>query len=86
MPRFFIDTSDQQEFVRDDVGAEYADLEAARAAATTVLPDMARNELPDGDTRTLLAIVRREDGRIALQASLTFQVTYDPEPFPGVAP
>ena len=75
MPRFYIDTSDQSVFCRDDQGKEYPDLDAARSAAVTVLPDMARDELPDGDARTFLAIVRDADGRLLLQAGLSLHVT-----------
>ena len=75
MPRFYIDTSDQNHFVWDDVGKDYFDLEAAKAEAVSALPDMARDELPDGDARTFLAIVRGENGRALLQASLTLSVT-----------
>ncbi len=76
MPRFFIDTSDQEHFVRDETGHDFEDVEAAKAAAVDALPDMARDELPDGDARTFLAIVRGQDGGPLLQASLTLQVTF----------
>ena len=75
MPRFFIDTSDQDRFVRDETGYEFDDVEAAKAAAVDALPDMARDELPDGDARTFLAIVRGSNGAPLLQASLTLHVT-----------
>ena len=42
MPRFFIDTSDQKRFVRDEIGIECKDVEAAKTAAVDALPDMAR--------------------------------------------
>lgn len=75
MPRFYIDTSDEELFVRDEDGRDYVDVEAAKQAAVDALPDMAREALPDGDVRTFLAIVRGEDGRALLQASLKLQVT-----------
>ena len=75
MPRFFIDTSDQDLFVRDEIGADYEDVEAAKAAAVDALPDMARDKLPDGDARSFMAIVRGPDGGALLQASLTLHVT-----------
>ena len=75
MPRFFIDTSDDESFVLDDTGQELANLAAAKQEAVSALPDMARDILPDGDHRTFLAIVRGEDGRMLLQASLTLAVT-----------
>lgn len=75
MPRFFIDTSDQDLFVHDDVGQDFPDLEAAKEEAVATLPDMARDKLPDGDSRVFLAVVRGEDGRTLIQASLSLQVT-----------
>lgn len=74
MPLFFIDTSDQDNFYRDDEGSEFADLQAAKAAAVGALPDMARDELPDGDARTFLAIVRDAHGAPILQAALSLHV------------
>ena len=75
MPRFYIDTSDQDHFVRDETGHEFEDVDAAKAAAVDALPDMARDVLPDGDARTFLAIVRGADGRSLLQASLTLNIS-----------
>lgn len=75
MPRFFIDTCDQDHFVRDETGDEYEDVEAAKTAAVDALPDMARDELPDGDARTFMALVRGPSGEPLLQASLLFQIT-----------
>lgn len=74
MPRFFIDTSDQALFVRHEEGRELSDVEAAKAVAVSVLPDMAREVLPDGDARTFLAIVRDESGGMVLQAALNLHV------------
>ena len=76
MPRFFVDTSDQQHFVRDITGHEFEDVDAARSAASAVLPDMARDVLPDGDARTFLAIVRDDQHRTLLQASLSLSVVW----------
>lgn len=74
MPRFFINTSDQSRFVRDDTGHDCLDIDEAKRLAVSALPDMAREELPDGDDRTFLAVVRGEDGRTLLQCTLTLQV------------
>lgn len=75
MQHFFIDTSDQDHFVRDDTGHDFEDVEEAKAAAVDALPDMARDVLPDGDARTFLAIVRGGDGSPLLQASLSLNIT-----------
>ena len=76
MPVFFIDTSDQDIFVRDLEGHDFADLQAAKTAAVSALPDMARDELPDGDNRIFLAVVRDEEGRNLVQATMSFGVTW----------
>ena len=76
VPRFYIDTSDQQYFARDEKGYEFEDVEAARAAAISALPDMARDVLPDGDARTFLAVVRDEQNRTLLQATLSLGVVW----------
>ena len=74
MPHFFIDTSDEELFIRDEIGFQCVDVEGAKALAVASLPDMAREKLPDGDARTFFAIVRGEDGRSLLQARLTLNV------------
>ena len=76
MPRFFIDTSDEHIFVKDKVGTECKDISAAKTLAVDALPDMARDELPDGDYRTFLAIVRNEQDRTLLKASLSLAVVW----------
>lgn len=74
MPRFYIDTTDGDLLVRDDVGLDYPDLHAATQAAVAALPDIAREELPDGDDRTFTAIVRDEGGVARVRASLKLTV------------
>ena len=76
MPRFYIDTSDQQYFMRDLEGHDFEDIEAAKNAAVDALPDMARDDLPDGDSRTFIAVVRDETGRTLVQATMSFGVTW----------
>ena len=49
MSRFYIDTSDQDFFHRDDTESEVEDIEEAKNASVGALPDMAREALPDGD-------------------------------------
>ena len=78
MARFFIDTSDGDAFVRDEQGALYLDIEDAKAAAVAVLPDMARDKLPDGDNRRFLSVVRNEEGRTLIHASLSLEVSTFP--------
>ena len=75
MPRFYIDTSDGDVFIRDETGYEFADFAVAKSEAIAALPEMAKDALLDGDAQAFLAIVREEDGRALLQASLSFCAT-----------
>ncbi len=76
MPHFYIDTSDQERFNRDQEGYQFESVEAAKNAAVDALPDMARDELPDGDSRTFTAIVRDARGQTLVQATMSFAVTW----------
>ena len=78
MPRFFIDSSDQERFVRDEDGLEFEDVEAAMNAAADGLSDMARDALPGGESRTFIAIVRDEQGRTLVQTTMSFGVVWMP--------
>ena len=73
MPRYFIDTDDGDMEARDDEGRDFASPQAARVAALKGLPDMARDEIPDGDNRTFTVSVREEGGREIYQATLTLK-------------
>ena len=78
MPRFYIDTSDQNRFVRDEDGIELEDVDAAMNAAADGLADMARDTLPGGEGRTFVAIVRDGDGRTLVQTTMSFGVVWMP--------
>lgn len=71
MPRYFIDTDDNDSFVEDDEGQDLPDVEAARELAQAALPDMARDKIPDGDCRTFCASVRDEAGTVIYKATLS---------------
>jgi hypothetical protein len=71
MPRYFIDTSDGDTFVHDDVGHDLPDARAARDAAQAALPDIARDKVPDGDNRTFCAFVRGETGTVIYRVALS---------------
>ncbi|GJE29110.1 DUF6894 family protein [Methylobacterium organophilum] len=73
MPRYFVDTSDDDLFVEDEEGQELAGVNDARRLALSVLPDMAREKMPNGDRRSFLAIVRDEGGRVVYRATLTLR-------------
>ena len=78
MPRYFIDTDDGDRLHRDHTGHDLTDAEAARKFALDALPDMARDKMPDGDTRTITATVRDERGNVVYVASLTLKGEWGP--------
>ena len=49
MPRYYFDVSDRKGSHRDDVGEDFVNFEEAIAQAQAILPDIAREEMPDGD-------------------------------------
>lgn len=73
MPHYFIDTSDGHLPLIDNEGQEFPDDETARRAALDALPDMARDELPDGDHRTFAVSVRNAGGRAIYSAKLMLE-------------
>lgn len=73
MPRFYIDSSDGAVPIIDNEGSEYPDAQAARKAALSLLPDMARDEMPDGDERTFSVSVRNNSGRAIYSARLALK-------------
>ena len=73
MPRYFIDTNDDDVFVADDEGQDLPNAEAAREVAQAALPDMARDKIPDGEGRTFCACVRDEAGTVIYKATLTLR-------------
>ena len=75
MPRYFFDTDDGTEQLRDEVGLELAGDQAARDEATRGLAEMAKDYLPGGPPQRSLAVwVRCETGDAVLQVSCNFAV------------
>ncbi|AWN40516.1 hypothetical protein U8607_20085 [Methylobacterium durans] len=70
MPRFFIDSNDDEFHLRDEEGQEFPDAMAARDAAMMMLPDMAREKIPDGDSRRFCVTVRDQSGTTLYTADL----------------
>ncbi|MER2264443.1 DUF6894 family protein [Methylobacterium oxalidis] len=72
MPRYFFDVHDGgPEF--DDTGTELSGPDEARAKARSLLPDIAREEIPkNGDQRTFTVMVRDESGHPVYSATLSF--------------
>ena len=82
MPLYYFDLADNGAVVTDDFGVELEDLFEAREQAIALLPDMARDELPDGERHEFSAVVRCEDGRVRYVAKLVFTGRWvEPPPF-----
>ena len=75
MARFYFDLSDHEGFHRDEFGDEFASFEEARDQAQSLLPDIAREELPDGDLHIITCDVRDETDRVVYRGQLTYQGT-----------
>lgn len=72
MPRYYFDIYDGG-VARDDDGTTLEDLPAVRQHVLRLLPDIARDEVPDdGDRRTFSVVVTDEDGKPIYAATLSY--------------
>ncbi len=78
MPRYCFDIRNDQGLNRDEVGEELASFEDAREQCRDLLPDIAREELPDGELHTITCDVRDAADRVVYRGRLTFEGTKDP--------
>ncbi len=72
MPRFFVDFRDGDNFYKDEQGIDVADFEQARNEAIALLPQVAKDQLPDGEHHEFVATIRDEGDVMIYRASLTF--------------
>lgn len=70
MPHFYFDTHDGDRMLVDDSGYALPDQQEARKAAISLLPDIASDVLPDGDTRVMAVFVHDERRRPIFKATL----------------
>jgi hypothetical protein len=70
MPRYFFDIEDNGELTVDDEGLELSSEKAVRDEAIRALPELAKDELPDGAQHSFWVKVRDESGAYIFQASL----------------
>ena len=70
--RYFFDTRDNGTFIRDDLGIEFADLDAVKTQAALSLTELAREVLP-GSIRRVLSVEVRDPFRPILKDVLTFE-------------
>ena len=74
MSRYFIDLNDGDHLSTDEEGQDFETVEAAEYDAIALLPDIARQVIPDGDRRTIVSTLRTEAGVVILTATLTLNV------------
>ena len=78
MSHYYFDIRDSRGLHQDEFGDEFDSMEEARRQAQSILPDIARGELPDGKSHTITCDLRDETGRIVYQSKLNFEETYFP--------
>lgn len=71
MPLYYFDIDDGDQQTRDEEGAELESQMAARAEAIGVLPNIARDVVPDRDQRTFVVVVRDDSNRPIFKATLS---------------
>ena len=69
---YFFDTRDNAEFVEDDFGIEFDNLEAVKVEAARALAELARDVIPGSLKRILTVEVRDRQGPV-LKAVMTFE-------------
>ena len=74
MPRFFFDIHDGEAFTPNREGLELEDLEAAKAEAKKTLPEIVKDEMPDGDRRDFTVDVKDMAGQIVWRVTLSLVV------------
>jgi hypothetical protein len=68
MPRYFFDIHDGDQFTPDYVGVELESIQAAKVEAKRTLPDIVKDEMPDGDRRDFV-VVKDEVGHEVLRVT-----------------
>lgn len=71
MSRYYFDTIDGGGLIRDKEGHLFGSREEMRRAAIRVLPDMARDELPESRSQIFIVRVRDDQNCHVFHASLS---------------
>jgi hypothetical protein len=74
MPRYFFDIHDGDQFTPDYDGIELESIEAAKVEAKRTLPDIVKDEMPDGDRRDFVVLVKDEVGHEIVRVTLSLVV------------
>ena len=72
--RYFFDTRDGGDFIRDEIGIELDGMQAVRNEATRGLADLAKDALPGAIRRELSVEARDSADHPILKAGLWFEV------------
>ena len=72
MALYFFDVFDGKATAIDEIGIDCEDLSQVRYRAVDALPEIARDELPDGDERLFEVKVRNASGEQVFRCSLEF--------------
>lgn len=72
---FYFDIVDGPQTIRDEIGADMFNIDAARVEAIVALTGMARDWLPHDGAERSLKVVVREASRRLLEISVYFKVT-----------
>ena len=78
MPRYFFDIRDHKGLHHDDDGVECDDLDDARKQAQTLVADVIREQVPDGDLHEVACEVREGTRKIAYRVKVTLQGAMSP--------
>ncbi|WP_237477579.1 DUF6894 family protein [Lichenibacterium dinghuense] len=73
MPTFFFDVYDGRKAMRDAVGLELPNVAEAADEAAALLPEFAKETLPDRQSHGFVASVRDEAGEVVYRAMMLFQ-------------
>jgi hypothetical protein len=71
MPRYYFDLINGDGLTPDDDGQVFETREEVRDEAVRILPDIARDEMPDGGDVSITVKVRDEAGRHIFEATLS---------------
>lgn len=74
MPFFYIDLHDGTNFVRDTIGFNLPDIDAARARLVQIMRRMSQLLNATHDRQDYFAIVRDQDGNVIMRATLTLEM------------
>jgi hypothetical protein len=85
MPRYFFDVHDGGRFAPDRIGLELEGLEVAKDEAKKALPDIVKDQMPDGDRRDFTVDVKDAAGQIVWRITLSL-VVESPSPGSTVKP